>query len=852
MSSDLDNWHINATVYDDRVEELHFISDPAKRVRRKPHTKVWQVERLLGRGSFGEVRLEKNRGDGTARAVKKVHTESSTLSKKECEQELKALLEFSKPKSKEAACFVEFFGWFQHGFDIYLAMEYVELGDLEQNIKARSGRLPENEVRSITEQILSGLAIMHAQSFAHRDLKPQNILVVVGPPDWWIKLADFGLSKRLIDASVYRTAVGTQSYIAPEILRYLDSVSGYTNAVDLWSVGCIVYRLISGIVPFPPGADLFRYCQNKALFPGVSLVNSGISASGLLFVQQVLITEPAERLTVSQALQHPWISADPKVTAVSLDASNLSIEYSERDPSHVAFPNNRYSPVSYAGLQSFQSSVSAQTILPRVTKSSPSRPSSSTVRPSTLASFSSPDIVREDGFANSRVSFGENPEGKRFMDRWKRQRPKSTGHKLPKSKDLKLRRTAESSTPRTIAKDIAPAGSGEDNLWNKLGGVFVRKADTVFSTAASTPGTDTKGSYDLPPRRKVAIDFKGFCGPIRALAFSLDGSSMTVVSDEGYELWNVAEGKLWKAHKDSAFNIPGCRSVKLSPHGNLFACAVKGEMAARIWEINAEPMRDYSTLKLQDNYKVQDITFSPDSTLIAIASEYIDLYNTKTNNFNRTFASNCEGSINHICFSPNGKFIAGISDGWKHEFSNNKIRYWDIADQALHQIDYHYRTPITCLAFSPDSRLIAAASMPGSIRLWDFATGQMTLALSCNDRFSKISSLTFSPNGQQLIAVDEGRLSGKAVRLWGFVTGDTYDLDRGHSSWINDVVFSPNSKLIATASSDKIVGLWDAATGQIWKDFKDNTGTVTCVAFSPDSKILASGSLDETVRLWDI
>jgi serine/threonine protein kinase len=69
--------------------------------------------------------------------------------------------------------FVDFFGWFKDGSDMFLAMEYVPLGDLEKNVLGHSGKIPEVEARDIAEQILSGLKLMHAESFAHRDLKPQ-------------------------------------------------------------------------------------------------------------------------------------------------------------------------------------------------------------------------------------------------------------------------------------------------------------------------------------------------------------------------------------------------------------------------------------------------------------------------------------------------------------------------------------------------------------------------------------------------------------------------------------------------------------------------------------------------------
>jgi serine/threonine protein kinase len=97
--SDIEHRQINATVYKDRVEEIHYMTDPARNIRRRPQIKVWKVERFLGRGGFGEVRLEKSTEDGKARAVKRIPTAGANLSIEECERELKALLEFSKPKA---------------------------------------------------------------------------------------------------------------------------------------------------------------------------------------------------------------------------------------------------------------------------------------------------------------------------------------------------------------------------------------------------------------------------------------------------------------------------------------------------------------------------------------------------------------------------------------------------------------------------------------------------------------------------------------------------------------------------------------------------------------------------------
>jgi hypothetical protein len=115
--SDLDHWRISATVYKDRVEERRYETDPARGIRRQQYTKVWQVDEFLGRGGFGEVRLQtssSNSGGGKeaaeSRAVKRIPLAGRGWSDRECEKELKALLEFSKPKVR---------------FDVFLVVIYL-------------------------------------------------------------------------------------------------------------------------------------------------------------------------------------------------------------------------------------------------------------------------------------------------------------------------------------------------------------------------------------------------------------------------------------------------------------------------------------------------------------------------------------------------------------------------------------------------------------------------------------------------------------------------------------------------------------------------------------------------------
>jgi hypothetical protein len=109
-----------------------------------------------------------------------------------------------------------------------------------------------------------------------------------------------------------------------------------------------------------------------------------------------------------------------------------------------------------------------------------------------------------------------------------------------------------------------------------------------------------------------------------------------------------------------------------------------------------------------------------------------------------------------------------------------------------------------------------------------------------------VTSVAFSPDSRLLASASRD----KTVRLWDAATGALQQTLTGHSDEVNSVDFSPDSRLLASASSSKIM-LWDAATGALQQTLKGQRGVVWTVAFSPDSRLLASASSDKTVRLWD-
>lgn len=169
--------------------------------------------------------------------------------------------------------------------------------------------------------------VMHKEGFAHRDLKPevlsttsknsqineltstQNIFIVQNEPNWWVKIGDFGISKRILNSdTVLHTIAGTPSYLAPEIYGYVnegdEEESTYTQACDIWSFGCVVYQMFATRVPFPTPWDLNLFTKNGE-FPDKPLVKRA-SDEGIAFIKSALVSLPSLRPTAESMLSSPW------------------------------------------------------------------------------------------------------------------------------------------------------------------------------------------------------------------------------------------------------------------------------------------------------------------------------------------------------------------------------------------------------------------------------------------------------------------------------------------------------------------------------------------------------------------
>ncbi len=156
----------------------------------------------------------------------------------------------------------------------------------------------------------------------------QNIFVVQKPPSarkWWVKIGDFGITKRIDNEhTALRTQTGTFYFQAPEINGYVDierQTSEYSNAVDIWSLGCVLYNVSAKKIPFAKGGDLRRFCNKDTPFPREDL-SASLSDEGVKFVECLMNPQPSLRWNVEDALRAPWLQT-PYDGSESLEKSPI-------------------------------------------------------------------------------------------------------------------------------------------------------------------------------------------------------------------------------------------------------------------------------------------------------------------------------------------------------------------------------------------------------------------------------------------------------------------------------------------------------------------------------------------------
>uniref|UniRef100_A0A8C2IZJ7 non-specific serine/threonine protein kinase n=1 Tax=Cyprinus carpio TaxID=7962 RepID=A0A8C2IZJ7_CYPCA len=197
---------------------------------------------------------------------------------------------------------------YDDGRSVYLVTELLKGGELLDKI-LRQKFFSEREASAVLYTITKTVEYLHTQGVVHRDLKPSNILYVdeSGNPES-IRICDFGFAKQLrAENGLLMTPCYTANFVAPEVLKK----QGYDAACDIWSLGVLLYTMLTGFTPFANGPEdtpeeiLARIGSGKFSLAGGYWSSVSLEAKDL--VSKMLHVDPHQRLTAAQVLKHPWI-----------------------------------------------------------------------------------------------------------------------------------------------------------------------------------------------------------------------------------------------------------------------------------------------------------------------------------------------------------------------------------------------------------------------------------------------------------------------------------------------------------------------------------------------------------------
>ncbi|XVE78991.1 hypothetical protein DITRI_Ditri14bG0022300 [Diplodiscus trichospermus] len=277
---------------------------------------TYTIGKELGRGQFGVTHLCTHKVTGEQFACKTIAKRK--LVNKEDIEDVRREVQIMHHLTGQPNI-VELKGAYEDKHSVHLVMELCAGGELFDRIIAK-GHYTERAAASLLRTIVQILHTCHSMGVIHRDLKPENFLLLNKDENSPLKATDFGLSVFYKPGDVFKDIVGSAYYIAPEVLK-----RRYGPEADIWSIGVMLYILLSGVPPF--WAESEHGIFNSILRGHVDFTSDpwpSISPQAKDLVRKMLNSDPKQRLTAVQVLNHPWIIEDGEAPDTPLDNVVLS------------------------------------------------------------------------------------------------------------------------------------------------------------------------------------------------------------------------------------------------------------------------------------------------------------------------------------------------------------------------------------------------------------------------------------------------------------------------------------------------------------------------------------------------
>ncbi|XP_007952026.1 serine/threonine-protein kinase PLK4 [Orycteropus afer afer] len=273
----------------------------------------FKVGNLLGKGSFAGVYRAESVHTGLEVAIKMIDKKAMYKAGmvQRVQNEVKIHCQLKHPS------ILELYNYFEDSNYVYLVLEMCHNGEMNRYLKNRMKPFSENEARHFMHQIITGMLYLHSHGILHRDLTLSNLLLT---RNMNIKIADFGLATQLkMPHEKHYTLCGTPNYISPEIATR----SAHGLESDVWSLGCMFYTLLIGRPPFD--TDTVKNTLNKVVLADYEMPTF-LSREAKDLIHQLLRRNPADRLSLSSVLDHPFMSRNSSSKSKDLGTVEDSID----------------------------------------------------------------------------------------------------------------------------------------------------------------------------------------------------------------------------------------------------------------------------------------------------------------------------------------------------------------------------------------------------------------------------------------------------------------------------------------------------------------------------------------------